>query len=61
MTAIVREDAEPLPASVPAPFRRIVERLLHKEPSERCDSTRDHQTCRIPGYLHYEFGSILEA
>ena len=41
MTAIIREDAEPLPPSVPAPFRWIVERLLHKEPVERYDSTRD--------------------
>jgi eukaryotic-like serine/threonine-protein kinase len=41
MTAIIREDAEPLPASVPAPFRWIVERLLAKEPEERYDSTRD--------------------
>ena len=41
MTAIIREDAEPLPASVPAPFRWIVERLLGKEPAERYDSTRD--------------------
>jgi len=41
MTAIIREDAEPLPASVPAPFRWIVERLLHKDPADRYDSTRD--------------------
>jgi predicted Ser/Thr protein kinase len=41
MTAIIREDIEPLPASVPAPLRWIVERLLHKEPAERYDSTRD--------------------
>jgi serine/threonine protein kinase len=41
MTAIIREDAEPLPAGVPVPFRWIVERLLHKEPAERYDSTRD--------------------
>jgi eukaryotic-like serine/threonine-protein kinase len=41
MTAIIREEAEPLPANVPAPFRWIVERLLHKEPAERYDSTRD--------------------
>ena len=41
MTAIIREDAEALPASVPAPFRWIVDRLLHKEPAERYDSTRD--------------------
>jgi eukaryotic-like serine/threonine-protein kinase len=41
MTAIIREDAPPLPASLPAPFRWIAERLLHKEPNERYDSTRD--------------------
>jgi len=41
MTAIIREDAEPLPASVPAPFRWIVEQLLAKEPADRYDSTRD--------------------
>ena len=41
MVAIIREDAEPLPASLPAPFRWIVERLLAKEPAERYDSTRD--------------------
>jgi serine/threonine protein kinase len=41
MTAIIREDAEPLPASAPAPLRWIIERLLAKEPGERYDSTRD--------------------
>jgi serine/threonine protein kinase len=41
MTAIIREDAEPLPGTVPPPLRWIVERLLHKEPGERYDSTRD--------------------
>ncbi len=41
MTAIIREDAEPLPATVPAQFRWIVERLLAKEPADRYDSTRD--------------------
>jgi len=41
MAAIIREDAEPLPASVPAPLRWVTERLLAKEPSERYDSTRD--------------------
>jgi serine/threonine protein kinase len=41
MTAIIREDADPLPASVPAPLRWVTERLLAKEPSERYDSTRD--------------------
>jgi eukaryotic-like serine/threonine-protein kinase len=41
MTAIIREDVPPLPATTPAPFRWIVERLLSKEPSDRYDSTRD--------------------
>jgi serine/threonine protein kinase len=41
MTAIIREEADPLPASVPAPFRWIVEQLLSKEPTDRYDSTRD--------------------
>jgi serine/threonine protein kinase len=41
MTAIIREDAEPLPGNVPAPLRWIVERLLQKEPAERYDSTND--------------------
>jgi len=41
LTAIIREDAPPLPASVPAPLRWIIERLLAKDPAERYDSTRD--------------------
>jgi serine/threonine protein kinase len=41
MTAIIREDAEPLPGSVPAPLRWVIERLLAKESAERYDSTRD--------------------
>jgi Tol biopolymer transport system component/tRNA A-37 threonylcarbamoyl transferase component Bud32 len=41
MTAIIREDAEPLPSSVPAPLRWVVERCLAKDPAERYDSTRD--------------------
>jgi eukaryotic-like serine/threonine-protein kinase len=41
MTAIIREDAEPIPATVPAQFRWIVDRLLSKEPADRYDSTRD--------------------
>ena len=41
MTAIIREDPEPLPDTVPAPLRWIVDRLLAKEPAERYDSTRD--------------------
>jgi eukaryotic-like serine/threonine-protein kinase len=41
MTAIIREDAEPLPANVPAPLRWIVERCLAKDPGDRYDSTRD--------------------
>jgi len=41
MAAIIREDAEALPAAVPAPLRWVIERLLQKEPAERYDSTND--------------------
>src|SRR6185437_4452175 len=41
MTAIIREEADPLPATVPAPLRWIIERLLAKDPSDRYESTRD--------------------
>jgi Tol biopolymer transport system component len=44
LTAIIREDVEPvgrLNASVPAPFRWIVERCLQKDPEDRYASTRD--------------------
>jgi serine/threonine protein kinase len=41
MTAIIREDPEPLPATIPPPLRWVIERLLSKEPSDRYDSTRD--------------------
>jgi Tol biopolymer transport system component/predicted Ser/Thr protein kinase len=41
LTAIIREDAAPLPATVPAPLRWIIERLLAKDPAERYDSSRD--------------------
>src|SRR5579864_1830880 len=41
MTAIIREEAEALPAAVPSPLRWIIERLLQKEPAERYDSTAD--------------------
>jgi hypothetical protein len=41
MTAIIREEPEPLPASVHAPLRWTIARLLAKEPGERYDSTRD--------------------
>ena len=41
MTAIIREEADPLPATLPAPLRWIVERLLAKDPSDRYESTRD--------------------
>jgi serine/threonine protein kinase len=41
MTAIIREDPEPLPASAPAPLRWIIDRLLAKEPADRYDTTRD--------------------
>ena len=44
LTAIIREETEPvvqLNASVPAPFRWIVDRCLQKDPEERYASTRD--------------------
>jgi len=41
MTAIIREEAEPLPDSVPEPARWTIERCLAKEPDHRYDSTRD--------------------
>jgi eukaryotic-like serine/threonine-protein kinase len=41
MTAIIREDAEPIPATTPAALRWIVERCLAKDPDQRYDSTRD--------------------
>jgi eukaryotic-like serine/threonine-protein kinase len=41
MAAIIRDEAVPLPSSVPAPLRWVVERCLAKDPAERYDSTRD--------------------
>lgn len=41
MTAIIREQPEPLPSDIPAPLRWTVEHLLSKAPAERYDSTRD--------------------
>jgi len=41
MTAIIREDPQPLPAAIPLPVRWVIERLLSKEPGDRYDSTRD--------------------
>jgi len=40
MTAIIREEADPLAAAVPLPLRWVIERLLAKDPAERYDSTR---------------------
>lgn len=41
MAAIIRDEAEPLPATVPAPLRWVIDRLLAKDPADRYDSTRD--------------------
>src|SRR6266851_4808979 len=41
MAAIIRDEAEPLPPTVPAPLRWVVDRCLAKDPAERYDSTRD--------------------
>jgi serine/threonine protein kinase len=41
MAAIIREDADPLPESLPAPLRWLIQRLLAKDPLNRYDSSRD--------------------
>ena len=41
MTAIIREEPEPLPASTPAPLKWVIARLLSKDASDRYDSSRD--------------------
>lgn len=41
MTAIIREDPEPLPPTTPAALHWTVERYLAKDPEQRYDSTRD--------------------
>ncbi len=41
MSAIIREEAPPLSASVPVPFRLTIERCLAKEPTHRYETTRD--------------------
>jgi Tol biopolymer transport system component len=41
MTAIIKDDAPALDASVPGPLRWVVERLLEKDPEERYASTKD--------------------
>ncbi|HZW88862.1 MAG TPA: protein kinase family protein, partial [Myxococcaceae bacterium] len=39
--AILHEEPEPLPASIPAPLARIVSRCLAKDPNQRFQSARD--------------------
>jgi eukaryotic-like serine/threonine-protein kinase len=41
MTAIIREDPKPLPATTPLALRWVIDRLLIKDPADRYDSTRD--------------------
>ena len=41
MTAIIREEAAPVPADVFTPLRWVIERCLEKDPVERYDSTND--------------------
>jgi len=41
MSAIIRDEAEPLPPAIPAPVRWTIERCLSKDPDQRYDSTRD--------------------
>jgi len=40
LTAIIREDPEPLPDSVPAPLRWAIGTCLEKDPANRYDTTR---------------------
>ena len=49
MTAIIREEFQPLPPSIPAALRWAVERCLAKDPEHRYDSTRDlyRDLCQI--------------
>src|SRR5262249_32675576 len=35
ITAIIREDAAPLPSTTPTPLRWVIERLLSKDPADR--------------------------
>ncbi|HUO65919.1 MAG TPA: protein kinase, partial [Gammaproteobacteria bacterium] len=51
LMAIMRDDAEPLPATLPAPLRWIIERCLAKEPEHRYESSRD---------LYLELKSVRE-
>ena len=41
LAAIIAEDAPSLPSSLPVPLRWVVERCLHKEPTQRYGSTAD--------------------
>jgi Tol biopolymer transport system component/predicted Ser/Thr protein kinase len=41
LAAIIREEAAPLPGTVPAQFRWVIARLLSKDPTDRYDSSRD--------------------
>lgn len=41
MTAILREEPAPLPATIPAPVRWVIGRCLSKDPERRYVSTRD--------------------
>jgi serine/threonine protein kinase len=49
ITAIIREEAAPLPSTTPTPLRWVIERLLSKDPAGRYDSTRD--LCRDLGQI----------
>jgi len=41
MSAILKDDVEPLPPDVPEALRWVIERCLSKEPQERYGTTRD--------------------
>ncbi len=52
MAAIIRDEAEPLPADVPRPLASIIERCLAKDPALRYDTTR--------GTLYRELATVRQ-
>jgi serine/threonine protein kinase len=53
IAAIIRDEPQPLPHSVPAPLRWVIARCLSKDPSERYESTRDlyHELRQLQQHL----------
>jgi serine/threonine protein kinase len=53
IAAIIRDEPQPLPSSVPAPLRWVIARCLAKDPYERYESTRDlyHELRQLQRHL----------